>query len=222
MGLEHAKKLARWYVDLPYEENSELFFLLSSAFTENWLPVVHQVRTQITLWSIASPQGSLMTPFELAPPACAVIGDNGLKEVQQGALVDGFVLTDLNRPRCQVPLSLVDNALGIGHDGVVDENVEMILRSKPRADVAMQRKIGLLGALDGLGHVRVGGVHQISHLAAHLLLPARESMNVVVDAGVGLVCTHGSMIPRIKVVLATWSICSRLMREKDELKVSSC
>lgn len=29
-------------------------------------------------------------------------------------LVDGFVLTDLNRPRCQVPLSLVDDALGIG------------------------------------------------------------------------------------------------------------
>jgi hypothetical protein len=27
VGLAHAKKLARWYVDLPYEENSELFFL---------------------------------------------------------------------------------------------------------------------------------------------------------------------------------------------------
>jgi len=114
-----------------------------------------------------------MTTFELAPPARAVIGDNGFKEVQKGALVDGFVLTDLNRPRCQVPLSLVNNALGIGHDGVVDENVEMILRSEQRADVAIQRKIGPLCALDGLGHVRVGGVHQISHLAAHLLLPAR-------------------------------------------------
>src|SRR6266446_9960523 len=126
----------------------------------------------------------LMTPFELAPPARAVIGDNGLKEVQKGALVDGFVLTDLNRPRCQVPLPLVNNALGIGHDGVVDENGEMILRSEQCAYVAIQRKIGLLGALDGLGHVRVGGVYQISHLAAHLLLPARERMNVFVDAGV--------------------------------------
>ena len=27
VGLEHAKQLASWYVDLPYEENSELFFL---------------------------------------------------------------------------------------------------------------------------------------------------------------------------------------------------
>ncbi len=142
-----------------------------------------------------------MTPFELAPPARAVIGDNGLKEVQQGALVDGFVLTDLNRPRCQVILSLVNKALGIGHGGVVDENVEMILSSEQRAYVAIQRKIWLLCALDSLGHVRVGGMHQISHLAANILLPARESMNVFVDAGVGLVCTHGIMIPRIKVLL---------------------
>jgi len=138
-----------------------------------------------------------MTPFYLAPPARAVIGDNGFKEVQKGARVDGFILTDLNRPCCQVPLPLVNNALGIGHDGVVDENGEMILRSEQRAYVAIQRKIGLLCALDGLGHVRVGGVHQISHLAANILLPARERMNVFVDAGVGLVCTHGSMIPLV-------------------------
>src|SRR5437588_11874118 len=85
---------------------------------------------------------SLLTPFELAPPARAVIGDNGLKEVQKGTLVDGFALTYLNRPRCLVPLSLVNNTLGIGHDGVVNENGEMILRSKQRTDVAMQRKIG--------------------------------------------------------------------------------
>ncbi len=116
---------------------------------------------------------SLLTPFEFAPPARAVIGNNGLQEVQKSALVEGFALADLNRSRCQVALSLVDNALGIGHDGVVDENVEMILRSEQRADVAIQRKIGPIGALDGLGHVRVGGMHQISHLAANILLPAR-------------------------------------------------
>src|SRR5207247_6140947 len=127
---------------------------------------------------------SLLTPFELAPPARAVIGDNGLKEVQKGARVDGFVLADLNCPRGPVPLSLVNNALGIGHDGVVDENVEMILRSEQRAYVAIQRKIGLLCALDGLGHVRVSSMHQLSHLAAHILLPTRTSLNVVVNAGV--------------------------------------
>jgi hypothetical protein len=142
-----------------------------------------------------------MTVFELAPPARAVIGDNGLKEVQKSVLVDGFALTDLNRPRCLVPLSLVNNALGIGHDGVIDENGEMILRSEQREDVAIQGKIGPIGALDGLGHVRVGGVHQISHLAADILLPAGERLNVFIDAGVGLVCTHGMMIPRIKLRL---------------------
>jgi ribulose-5-phosphate 4-epimerase/fuculose-1-phosphate aldolase len=60
----------------------------------------------------------------------------------------------------------------------------------------MQCKIGLPGTLDGLGHVRLGSRHQLSHLAAHLLLPARERLNKVVDAGVGLVCTHATMIPR--------------------------
>ena len=39
-----------------------------------------------------------MTPFELAPPARAVIGDNGLKEVQKGALVDGFTPPGLESP----------------------------------------------------------------------------------------------------------------------------
>ena len=143
----------------------------------------------------------LLTPFELAPAARAVIGDNGLKKVQQGARVDGFILTDLNRPCCQVPLALVNNPLGIGRDGVVDENVDMVLRSEQRADIAMQRKIGLLGSLDGLGHLWVGGVYKISHLAANILLPARKSVNVFVDTGVGQVCTHGMMIPRIKALV---------------------
>jgi len=113
----------------------------------------------------------------------------------------GSRLPDLNRPRGPVPLSLVNKALGIGHEGVVDENIEMILGSKPRADVALQRTIGLPGAFDSLAHLRVGGMHQISHLAAQLLLPVRESLNVVVDPGVGLVGTHGRMIPPIKVLL---------------------
>ena len=51
-----------------------------------------------------------MTLLDLAPPTCAVIGDNGLKEVQKGVLVDGFALADLNRPRRQVPLALINNA----------------------------------------------------------------------------------------------------------------
>ena len=153
-------------------------------------------------WISSTPSaGRNSIPLELTPAARAVIGNNGLKEVQQGALVDGFALTDLNRSCCQVALPLVDKTLGIGHDGVVDENGEMIPGSQQRADVTMQCKIGLPGALDGLGHLWVGDMHQLSHLAAHLLLPARERLNVVVDARVGLVGTHTSMIPQIKVLL---------------------
>jgi len=92
-------------------------------------------------------------------------------------------LPDLNRPCCQVALSLVHNAFGIRHDGIVDENVKMILRSQKRADVAMQRKIGLLGALDGLSHLRVSGMHQISHLATHLLLPERRASECIHRCG---------------------------------------
>lgn len=51
-----------WSFDLPYEENSELFWV-SLACTENWLPVVHQVRTQIPVSRIAEPERSLLTPL---------------------------------------------------------------------------------------------------------------------------------------------------------------
>ncbi len=108
--------------------------------------------------------------FELAPPASAIIGDNGLKEVQKGGLVECFIWMDLNRSRCQVSLSLVYETLGIGRDGVVDEDVEMILCSEQGTDIAIQRKIGLLCALDGLDHIGVGGMHKITHLAANILL----------------------------------------------------
>ena len=142
-----------------------------------------------------------MTSLELAPPARPVIGDHSLKELQKGVLVDGFALMDLNRSCRQIPLPLVDDALWIGSERVVDENIEMIPGSQERADVAVEGKVGQCGAFDRLGYFRVGGMHQISHLAADLLLPGRERLNVVIDAGVNLVCTHALIIPRITVFL---------------------
>ncbi len=114
-------------------------------------------------------------------------------------LVDAFALTDLNRSRCLVALSLVDDAFGVRRDGVVDENVEVILRAEQCAYVAVQRKIWSICTLDGLGYVWGGGMHNISHLVANILLPSWKSMNVFVDAGVGLVCTHEIMIPHLFV-----------------------
>jgi hypothetical protein len=126
---------------------------------------------------------SLLIPLEITPAARAVIGNNDLKEVQQSTLVDSFAPPGFESPVLSGALSLVHNALGIRHDGIVDENVEMILRSKQRADVAIQRKIGLLGALDGLSHLRISGMHQISHLVTHLLLPERRASECIHRCG---------------------------------------
>jgi hypothetical protein len=62
----------------------------------------------------------------LAPATRAVVGDNGLKQVQQRPLVNGLTLADLYRPRRQVALALIDDAFGIGRYGIIDEDVEMI------------------------------------------------------------------------------------------------
>jgi len=100
-----------------------------------------------------------MTTFELAPAAGTIVGDNGFKKVQKSALVNGLALANLNRPRCQVALPLVNNALGIGHDGVVDKYVDMIFGPEQRTNIATERKVWPVGAFDGLGHVRVGGMY---------------------------------------------------------------
>src|SRR2546425_3969098 len=132
----------------------------------------------------------------LAPPTGAVVGDDGLEEVHEGALVDDIALADLDRSRGQVPVALVDDALGIGRDGVVDEHVDVVLGPEQRADVAVQGEVRLPGPLDGLDDVRVGGVHQGSHPTTDVLLPAREGLDVRVDPGVDPVSAHGSTIPR--------------------------
>lgn len=91
-------------------------------------------------------------------------------------------------------MALVDEALRIGGDGVVDEHVDMVLGSEQRADVAFQREVGLSGPLDGLFHLRVGCVHQASNLTADDLLPVGKGSDVVVDARIGPVRAHPGTI----------------------------
>jgi hypothetical protein len=161
-----------------------------------------------------------MTSFELAPPTCPVIGDNCLKELQKGVLVDGFASTNLNRSCRQVPLPLVDHALWIGCERVVDENIEMVLRSQERADVAVKCKVGQFGAFDRFGHLWVGGMHEISHLTADLLLPGRERLNVVIDAGVNLVCTHALILPQITILLLAECACAGVGGQRGTISCS--
>ena len=61
----------------------------------------------------------------------------------------------------------------------------MILRGEQRTDIAVQDEIRLPGALDGLLHLRVGGVDELTNLLADGLLPAREGCDVGVDARIG-------------------------------------
>jgi hypothetical protein len=51
-----------------------------------------------------------------------------------------------------------------------------------RTDVALEDEPGLHRAFDRLGHLGVGGVDQVAQLLADLLLPLRESGDVVIDA----------------------------------------
>src|SRR6185312_9928169 len=80
----------------------------------------------------------LLAALQLAPATGAVVGDDSPKKVRKRVLVHGFALANLNCPSGQVALSLVDDTLRIGRDGVVDKHIDMIFGRQQRADVAIQ------------------------------------------------------------------------------------
>ena len=67
----------------------------------------------------------------------------------------------------------------------------MILRGQQRADVSVEDEVGLPRSLDRLGHVWIGGVHELSHVATDLLLPVRQSVDVGIDSRIGFVLHVG-------------------------------
>ena len=84
-------------------------------------------------------------------------------------------LPDLNRPRCSVPLSLVDNALGIGRGGVVEEAVKGHTGGQPswmRNWTTVGSRALRVKIRAGLGHEpgRGSGVHKIADFHDMLLL----------------------------------------------------
>jgi hypothetical protein len=56
-------------------------------------------------------------------------------------------------------VTLVDDAVRVGDGGVVDEDVDVVLGRKQRADVAAQHEVRPHGSLYGLLDLRIGGVH---------------------------------------------------------------
>ena len=82
-----------------------------------------------------------------------------------------------------------DDALGVRDDGaVVEEDVDVVLGSQQRADVALKYEVRLDGPLDRLLDLRVGLVHEVSDLVTDRLLPLGQPVDVRVDAGVFVVC----------------------------------
>jgi hypothetical protein len=55
-------------------------------------------------------------------------------------------------------------------------------RGQQRADVAVLHEVRLAGALDRLGHLRVGGVDQVADLLADGLLPVGQGADVGVHS----------------------------------------
>lgn len=97
--------------------------------------------------------------LQAAPAAGPIVSDYCLEEVQQRALVDGFAFVHLNGSRGRIVLPLVDDALGVRRNRVVDEDVDMVFGSQERANVTVQCEVGQFGPLDGLADICISGVH---------------------------------------------------------------
>ena len=89
--------------------------------------------------------------------------------------VDGFALADGDGARGRVVAAGGDDSLGIGDYGaVIQEDVDMVLRRQQGGDVALENEVWTVGALDGLGDLRIGCVDQIADLTADGLLPVGQ------------------------------------------------
>jgi predicted RNase H-like nuclease len=133
--------------------------------------------------------------LQFAPAAHAVVSDDLPEHSAQSRRIDGLALADGNSAGGLVVVTSGDDSLGIRDNAaVVEEYVDMILGRQQRADVALEHEVRLPAPLDGFGHLRVGGVHQLADLTADRLLPVRQGLDVGIDA---LVCgaRHGSSLP---------------------------
>lgn len=85
--------------------------------------------------------------MDASPAAGAVVRDDGLEYLQQCGLVDRVAAVDLQDPGCRVAVSLVDDAVRVGHGGVVDEDVGAILSCEQGAYIALKREVGSTDSL---------------------------------------------------------------------------
>jgi len=101
-------------------------------------------------------------------------------------LVDTVAAVDLQGPSCRVAMSLVDDAAPVGHGGVVDEDVDMVLGREQGADVGLQHEVGQHRALDRFRDLGIGVVDELTYLLADGLLSVGQPVDIVVHPGVGV------------------------------------
>ena len=119
--------------------------------------------------------------LELPPPSGAVVCDNGPEHVGERLLVDPLALTDRHASCRLVLVTCGNDAVRIGRDRIVDEDVDVVLGREQGADVAIQNEIRAVSALDGLRDLWIRGVNQSAYLATDRLLPIRKGADVRVD-----------------------------------------
>ncbi len=104
--------------------------------------------------------------------SCAIVGNNLLEHGGESLTVDLFALTDSHRAGCFIVVPASNDPFRIRNGGsVVEKYVDMILRREQGADVALQHKVRTVCALDSFNNLWVGGVDDLTHLAADSLLP---------------------------------------------------
>src|SRR6266700_2625211 len=122
----------------------------------------------------------VLRALQLAPSAGAVVGDDLFEHGGQGGGVERFPLTKGDGSGGLVVVAGGDDAFGVGHDrAVVEEQVDVVLGGEQRADVSLEYEVGLHGALDRLGQLRVGSVDQVAQTLAKLPLPWWQRVDVV-------------------------------------------
>lgn len=74
---------------------------------------------------------------QLPPPSSPIIRNHRPKELQQSAFIEVLPFSDLNTAGRGIAVALINDALRIGCDGIIDEDVEMVFGSHERANVAV-------------------------------------------------------------------------------------
>lgn len=126
--------------------------------------------------------------FDLSPAAGSVVRADLAQHGGEWSAGDGAVAVEGDRAGGLVVVAAGDDVVGVGHDGaVVEEQVDVVLAGQQCAHVTVEHEVGLHRAFDRLLDVGFGGVNQVAQLAAQIASPIRQSVEVVVDAGVSLV-----------------------------------